>query len=208
MTCFFPLCYSLITINTEAGGRQHLRSESENTLRSVVLGGMLTALGVLLPIVFHAMGLGKVFLPMHIPVFLAGFVCGPAIAMLVGIVTPLISSVFTGMPPFMPPIAQAMVLELAVYGLVTGYLFRKARLGVYVSMIIAIISGRIVYGVLAHLLMPLLGFPNVPIWAPLTVSLLESLPGVVLQLVVVPGLLALVKQHRKSLFTVRRATGR
>ncbi len=185
-----------------------MKSESENTVRSVVLGGMLTALGVLLPMMFHAMGLGKVFLPMHIPVFLAGFVCGPAIAMSVGIVTPLVSSVFTGMPPFMPPVAQGMVLELAVYGLVTGYLFRKARLGVYVSMITAIVSGRIVYGVLAHLLMPLFGFPDVPIWAPLTVSLVESLPGVIAQLLVVPGLLSLVKGHGKSLFTLKRAETR
>ncbi len=173
-------------------------------LKNLVLGGMLTALGVLLPIMFHAAGLGKAFLPMHIPVFLAGFFCGPSVAALVGAITPILSSVFTGMPPLTPPVAQGMVAELSVYGFITGTLFWKARLGVYVTLFSSMLGGRIVYGILAYLLLPLFGIPKVPLWAPLATAVAQSLPGLIVQIVVIPGVVSLVTRNAKMLFAIRR----
>ena len=49
---------------------------------------LLVAAGIILPMMFHAVGMGKVFLPMHIPVLLAGFMVGPIIGGLVGFLTP------------------------------------------------------------------------------------------------------------------------
>ena len=125
--------------------------------RRICWGALFIALGILLPITFHMVGMGKVFLPMHIPILLAGFFCGPAIGAMVGFITPLLSAVMTGMPPFMPPMAQIMVFELAAYGLLTGLLFNRFRLGVYPSLLLAMLAGRAVHGLVGYLIMPVFG---------------------------------------------------
>lgn len=172
--------------------------------RRLMYGGMLVAVGVVLPTMFHMVGLGQVFLPMHIPVLFSGFVCGPVIGMLVGMVTPILSALLTGMPPLTPPIAQAMVVELAVYGLLTGLLYEKLHLGAYVSLIGAMFGGRVVYGAIAYAVLPMLGFTRVPLWAPLLGSVGKSLPGVIVQLVCIPPTLSLVKRDLRVLLPAKR----
>lgn len=174
-------------------------------LRDLTRGALFVALGILLPIAFHAVGLGKVFLPMHIPVLLAGFFCGPSVGLLVGMITPLLSGLLTGMPPFVPPVAQAMVFELGVYGLFTGWLYGRWRLGVYPSLLVAMVAGRLVYGFLGYLILPLFGLKRIPLLAPLTLAFGESLPGVVLQLVLVPLVVSLVERNAAVLLTGKRA---
>jgi hypothetical protein len=89
--------------------------------RTITGTALLLALGVVLPVVFHAIPLGgRVFLPMHIPVFIAGLVMGPIPGLLVGAGSPVVSALVTGRPPvfYMVP----MVFELATYGVVAGLL--------------------------------------------------------------------------------------
>ena len=85
---------------------------------------LLLALGVVLPIVFHAIPLGgRIFLPMHLPTFVAGLVLGPVAGLVVGTGSPVLSGLLTGRPTvfYMIP----MILELATYGLVSGLLRRR-----------------------------------------------------------------------------------
>lgn len=173
--------------------------------RRVARGALFVAMGILLPVAFHAVGMGKVFLPMHIPVLLAGFFCGPAVGMLVGMVTPLLSALLTGMPPLAPPVAQTMVLELGCYGLLTGLLYEKLRLGVYPSLLGAMVAGRLVYGLLGYLVLPLLGLKQIPLLAPLAYAVGESLPGVLLQMAVVPPLVSLMERNAATLLLGKRA---
>lgn len=161
--------------------------------RTLTLVAMFIALGVLLPIAFHAVGAGKVMLPMHIPVLLGGYFLGPLPASFVGAVTPLLSAVLTGMPPFAPPMAQTMVFELAAYGLMVGYLRQVLKQGVYVSIIGGMLAGRLVYGFIGFLLLPLFGFDKIPFWAPITTSLVSSLPGVLIQVILLPPLARLLE---------------
>jgi len=154
---------------------------------------LFIALGILLPIAFHMIGQGKVFLPMHLPVLLAGFTCGPGVGAVVGAVTPVLSSALTGMPPMMP-MAPMMTLELATYGAVTGLLYRRARLGIYPSLIVAMIAGRLVYGCCGAVLLPVLGLEGISPLYPLTAGVLSSLPGIVIQLAFVPAVVYLVQR--------------
>lgn len=156
--------------------------------RRLIWGALFLALALLLPMAFHAVGLGKVFLPMHIPVLMAGFFAGPSVGALVGMTAPLLSAVLTGMPPLMPPTAQMMVFELGIYGLVSGLLYHRTRLGIFPCLILAMVSGRLVYGALGALLLPLVGLPAIPILYPMTAGLLSSLPGILLQIVIIPSL--------------------
>jgi len=61
--------------------------------------------------------------PMHIPVLLCGFLCGPAWAAIVGAVAPLLRFALFGMPPIFPT-GTAMAFELAAYGAVSGLMYR------------------------------------------------------------------------------------
>jgi len=167
----------------------------------------LIAVGLVLPILFHAVGLGKVFLPMHIPVLLAGFFCGPATALVVGGLTPLLSALLTGMPPLMPPTAQIMVFELAAYALLVSVLFDRLGWGVYPSLIGAMVGGRLVYGLIGYLFLPLFGLQQVPLLYPLTYGVVTGLPGLVLQLAFVPAVVCLVRRDVRGLL-MRQADGR
>lgn len=170
----------------------------DGNIRNLILGGLFVALGIVVPIAFHSIGAGPVFLPMHIPVLLAGFITGPAIGGLVGAVTPILSSLLTGMPPLMPPKAQMMVAELAVYGLLSGFAYRTRKLHVVLSLIIAMFGGRIVYGILAAYILPLFGFSPVPVFYPITAGLVASLPGIVIQLLLIPTIVWLLEKQLKA----------
>ncbi|NPV72036.1 MAG: DUF1893 domain-containing protein [Firmicutes bacterium] len=154
--------------------------------RTLVATGLMIGLGVLLPMVFHAVNLGKVFLPMHIPVYLAGLYLGPVSGLLVGLITPSLSGVLTGMPAFMPPVAQAMTVELSTYGVVSGLFRRYTRTRATTALVISMISGRLVYALVWHLAMPLFGVKQVPVATLLGTSVITGLPGIILQIIIVP----------------------
>lgn len=161
-------------------------------VKNLVLSALMIALGVLLPILFHAIGAGTVFLPMHIPVLLCGFLCGAPWGAACGLIVPYLSSLLTGMPPLYP-VAVSMSLELCAYGALTGLFYRKMKLNVYVSLVLAMVLGRAVSGVANAALLGMAGAPY-GFEAFLTASFVTSLPGIAIQLVFVPVLvLALIK---------------
>ena len=91
----------------------------------MVWSGVFVALGIVLPFLTgQIQGIGKMLLPMHIPVLLCGFVCGAPYGLAVGLIVPLLRSVLFGMPVLFPT-AVSMAFELAVYGCVTGILYRR-----------------------------------------------------------------------------------
>lgn len=163
---------------------------NKNTVRTLVLSALFLALGLVLPTAFHAIGAGTVFLPMHIPVLLCGFVCGWQYGAAVGLLTPLISYVITGMPPLFP-IGAAMMLELCAYGLLTGLLFKK--INVYFSLLAAMLGGRLVSGAANAVLLGMAGKPyGISVF--LTSSFVTALPGIVLQLVLIPVLVVALQR--------------
>ena len=156
----------------------------------------MIALCVIMPLFFHAVGLGGAFSPMHFPVLMCGLLCGPWYGLLCGILGPILSSLTTGMPG--APMLISMIPELAVYGLVTGLLMRVIRTGkpladIYLSMIPAMVLGRIVGGIAkAFVLLSSAKSYSVAVWA--SAYFAETLPGTILQLVLLPMLvLALMK---------------
>lgn len=77
------------------------RTKANVRVLKLAYGGLLVALGILLPQAFHIFGqnAGMIFLPIQIPVLFAGMLLGPYYGGLIGILVPLFSSVLTGMPP-------------------------------------------------------------------------------------------------------------
>ncbi|WP_455256566.1 ECF transporter S component [Peptoniphilus asaccharolyticus] len=163
--------------------------------KELVLSALFIALGVVLPMVFHAIGAGPVFLPMHIPVLLAGFFLSVPYAALVGILTPILSSVITGMPP-MFPVLPFMVFELLTYGVVVSYMYRKMKVNIFVALISAMVAGRIAAGivvwVLATFFMAKLPAPTVFI----TGAIAKGIPGIIIQLVFIPAIVYMLKKQK------------
>ena len=158
--------------------------------RKIVFAALCVAIGVILPMAFHSIpNSGSIFLPMHIPVLVSGFLCGPMLGLIVGIATPVLSSLMTGMPP--ATILPSMICELAVYGLMTGVIFtyfktKNKAAHIYVSLIGAMILGRLTYGVLNALVFRT-GQYSLEVWT--TAAFATAIPGIVIQLILIPILL-------------------
>lgn len=152
--------------------------------KQITYSALFLALGVIFPQIFHLFGgTGPVFLPMHIPVLLAGFFLGGPSAALVGFITVLLSALLTAMPKV--PILYFMLVEVTVYGYIAGLAYKKLKLNVYVSLISAMIAGRLALALTVFTLQPLLGLKLSPA-AYMTGALTQGLPGIIIQLIFIP----------------------
>lgn len=164
-----------------------------NKTKEVLLSGLLLATGILLPIVFHMFSLtGPITLPMHIPVLIGGFLLSPQYALPLGILTPIISGLLTGMP-VMFPMAVIMAFELGVYGLTASLATRKFNLSVIPSLIISMITGRIAAGLTVAALVQLFSIKMNPIMF-IKGAVITGLPGIIIQLLFIPELIYSIKE--------------
>jgi len=167
----------------------------KNLIREIVLSGLLISMGLIFPMIFHAFNLGREFLPMHIPVLFAGFILSMPYAVAVGALTPLLSSVFTGMPVLFP-VMPYMVFELAAYAAVANFLSKKAGRNPYIALIGSMIAGRIVAGVAVWLLVMLFN-AKLPGPVAFVISAVTSgLPGIIIQLAVIPPMVVVLKKAK------------
>ncbi len=168
-----------------------------STVKKSALCAVCIALCYVLPLTLHGVqDAAKVLCPMHIPVFLCGLVCGWQYGLFCGIAGPALSSAISAMPPaaYLP----AMMVELAVYGGVSGLMMKLVHTkstyaDLYISLVSAILSGRILAGV-AKTYIFMSGSYGMKAW--IAGSVIESLPGTVIQLVLIPSLVfALMRAH-------------
>lgn len=163
--------------------------------KKLAYGGLFLALSVLLPFVFHVTGtLGTVFLPMHIPVLLCGFICGKKYGLAIGAAAPVINTLITGMP-VLYPIGIAMVFELAAYGFFAGLLYEKTN-KVLPSLLGAMLLGRIVRIIATYLIT--VPFGGVFIFKGILAALfVTSIWGIAIQLVLIPLVVGVYKKVSK-----------
>jgi hypothetical protein len=164
------------------------------TSKDITLTALFITLGVTLPLVFHQMALaGRVFSPMHIPVFLAGILVGPVSGLIVGLVSPGMSFLLTGMPP--PYAVPLMSLELPVYGVAIGMLIRVIKFPI-LSLLAAMILGRLAFALGLLIFGLFLSLPYGP-EAFIKVSVITGLPGIAIQLILIPLLIEALQLFRK-----------
>ena len=97
----------------------------KTSTRKLTLSALFLALGLVLPLITGQIPqIGKMLLPMHIPVLLCGMVCGWPYGLAVGAVMPLLRGLLFGMPVLYPT-GISMAFELAAYGAVIGLLYAK-----------------------------------------------------------------------------------
>ena len=160
--------------------------------KKLTIAAMMFALGLVLPFFTGQIPqVGSMLLPMHLPVFLCGLICGGRYGALVGMMLPLVRSMLFGMPP-MYPTAAAMAFELATYGAVSGAVYFGAGYfcmkSLYKSMLIAMIAGRAVW---AAAMMVLMGISGGAFTLEMFMAgaFMNAIPGILLQLVLIPGIM-------------------
>ncbi len=178
--------------------------KNKNT-KDLVLAAMFLALGLVLPFFAGQIKeIGNMLLPMHIPVILCGLICSWQYGLAVGFITPLLRSMLFSMP-IMYPSAVAMAFELATYGAVAGFLYKRAKWQcvkmLYKCLAAAMITGRVVWGIMMLILVGVKG--NLfSVQAFIGGAFLNAIPGIILQLVVIPAVMValnrakLVKFHK------------
>jgi hypothetical protein len=166
-------------------------------LRAMVISATMAALALTLPVAFHAVGLGSKFLPMLLPLLLNGFLVPVPWAVFTGAVVPPASGLLTGMPPLYPPVALIMSCEGAVLGGLAAAVYRVTRPRIWPGLVVAVVSARATSLALTWWVARTLGLP--PTLSSVA-SFVQSLPGVVLQLAVVPIVIRALSKRRGILF--------
>ena len=169
-----------------------------NTVKNVTIAGVCLALALLLPFVTGQIPqVGAMLCPMHIPVLLCGFFVSWKWAMAVGFTAPILRFAIFSMPPM--PFGLAMAFELATYGLVASAMYRvlpNKKWAVYVSLIMAMVLGRVVWGAARLVIAGVTANPFT--WQMfLGGALLEAIPGIVVQLILIPIIVMAVKKNNE-----------
>ncbi len=168
-------------------------------IKKTVLSALFLAIGIVLPLLTGQIKeFGDSLLPMHLPVMLCGFICGHKYGAAVGLIMPFLRSAIFGMPP-MYPNAVWMALELATYGFIIGLVYKNRKsdkiLWVYTSLIIAMLSGRVVWGISKALLLGIKG-STFTFSAFLVGGFVDAFLGIVLQLVLIPSVMMILKKFK------------
>ena len=169
-------------------------------LQKLVFSAMFLAIGYVLPFFTGQIPeIGNMLLPMHIPVLLCGLICGWGWGLAVGFILPLTRSLMFGMPPIYPK-GIGMALELATYGLVIalcyGLFRKKGLLAIYTSLIVAMLAGRAVWGAAQCILLGL-GENGFTFAAFLASAFLNAIPGIIIQLILIPALVFVLQKYTK-----------
>ncbi|MDR3344080.1 MAG: ECF transporter S component [Oscillospiraceae bacterium] len=178
------------------------KSFRESRYFPLTAAALLLAVSVLMPQIFHSFGPagGKMFLPMHFGVLLAGLYLGPWWGLAIGTMSPLLSFLLTGMPP--AAMLPFMCAELAAYGLFAGIFSRallrgqnssKCRL-VYPALILAQIAGRLVSAGVLFLCGDVIGLQGAAKAASVWTATLAGVWGIVIQLAVLPPVFMLINK--------------
>ena len=175
-------------------------------IKKITLSAMFLAIGLVLPFLTGQIPeIGSMLLPMHIPVLLCGLICGWQYGGAVGLIVPLLRNVLFGMPPM--PGAVSMAFELAAYGLIIGLMYkllrRKGILSIYLSMIVSMTAGRVVWGVAQWIVLGIKG-TGFTLKMFLAGAFINAVPGIVLQLILIPAIMLLLNQTGLVPFAERK----
>jgi len=165
-------------------------------VRKLIYSTLFIIGALVLPQLFHMVGWeGPTFLPMNIPVILAGFILGKRYGLLTGIASPIISTLVSGMPVAFP-VLPIMILQFGTYGFVAGYLSKETKLPAIVMLLLTMILGWISYAIgfyaLEIFFVPAISSSLSPISAIIT-----GIPGIIISILAIPLIAKLLKDKKR-----------
>ncbi|MBR2013512.1 MAG: ECF transporter S component [Clostridia bacterium] len=174
----------------------------KSTYFNLTLAGMFLALALLLPsLTMQLDTIGNMLLPMHLPILLCGLICGKKYGAFAGALAPILRSFLFGMPNLYPR-AMAMAVELMAYGFICGWVYSKCKRknigAVYTALGIALPAGRLLWAV-AQILLLGFDFKVFTLSYFLAETILNAIPGILLQLTLIPAIMLLIQKSKKHL---------
>ena len=183
-------------------------ARSSVQIRKLTYSALYLAIALVLPFLTGQIPeIGSMLCPMHIPALLCGFVCGWPWGLAVGFISPLLRSLLFGMPTAYT--AAAMAFELAAYGAVSGILYRifpRRNWSVYVTLIAAMIAGRLVWGGVQFVMA---GLQHTVFDRSLFLAgaVTNALPGILVQIILIPILVITMEKAKLTLNGWKACTG-
>lgn len=173
--------------------------EKNSTVINLTLSAMFMAMGIILPFFTGQIPqIGNMLLPMHIPVFLCALICGWKYGVITAFILPLLRSFMFGMPVLYPS-AIAMAFELSAYAFVSGFLYErfpwKCIRSLYMSLLSAMVIGRLVWGAAEIILLGIQG-NTFTIQVFVAGALLNAVPGIILQLILIPAVMVALNRTK------------
>ena len=151
-------------------------ARSSVQIRKLTYSALYLAIALVLPFLTGQIPeIGSMLCPMHIPALLCGFVCGWPWGLAVGFVSPLLRSLLFGMP--------------------TAY---TAAAMVYVTLIAAMIVGRLVWGGVQFVMA---GLQHTVFDRSLFLAgaVTNALPGILVQIILIPILVITMEKAKLTL---------
>lgn len=167
-------------------------------VKNTVFSAMFLALCMVLPLLtFGSTQIGNMISPMHIPVLICGFVCGWQYGAIVGFTAPLLRYMIFHMPPVYP-IGVAMAFELAAYGILCGVLYKvlpKKNSCIYLSLILSMLGGRLVWGAARYIMAGLSG-SEFGMSLFISGAFVEAVPAITCHIIIVPLVVMAFKRSK------------
>ncbi len=167
-----------------------------NKTTKLTLSAFFLALGLVLPFFTGQIPqIGNMLSPMHFPVLICALLVGGKYGMAIGFISPILRSFLFGMPILYPG-AIAMAFEMAVYGLVASLIYfgaKRTTARLYISLVAAMIAGRIVWGVVQFILLASTG-GAFTFQMFISAAVVSSIPGIIAQLILVPIIVKAVER--------------
>ena len=160
--------------------------------RKMIYTALFASIGIILPQLIHIIGgpsLGPILLPIHLPVFIGAMLLGSRSGILIAIVS-LFIGFLLGMPPY--PIIVFMFFEMIVYALISGYLYFKLELNIFVSLISAKVLGMATSFITVNIALSFTNISLPPLFGSLAVFSI-GIPGIIIQLILVPIIVVRLK---------------
>jgi len=166
-------------------------------VRKLIYSALFVIGALVLPQLFHMVGWeGPTFLPMNIPVILAGFILGKKYGLITGIAAPVISTLVSGMPIAFP-VLPIMILQYGAYGFAAGYLSKDVKLPAAVTVLATMIFGWAAYAIgfyaLELLIVPTISSSLSPISAIVT-----GVPGIIISILAIPMIVKIIKDKKEE----------
>lgn len=165
----------------------------EIDFKQMIWSGILIVTGIILALVFNSFGLAHTFLPLHIPIMLGGFILAWPYAILVALITPILSTIVVSAPHF--AYLWYMLPELITYALVINIMFAKNSKAPFLKRIYLPLSIAIIVGKLSASLFQAILIANNKSFVDFFSSVLVmGIPGIILQLVLIPLVLYILSK--------------
>ena len=182
--------------------KEHVNTTLHLHIKKMVIAALFLAIGYVLPFLTGQIPtIGNMLLPMHIPVLLCGIVCGWQYGLGVGLILPITRSLLFS-KPILYPTAVSMAFELAAYGVVIGIVWllcKKKNLGsIYISLVAAMLSGRVVWGISQCVLLGV-GENGFTMTAFISGGFAKAVPGIIIQLCILPPIILLIKNKTNAM---------